>query len=523
MEMYLLKSAACLAVLMLFYKLLLERENMHVFKQFFLLAAPVISFVIPAITIPEYVTISSANTAFFTETGISSESQSFPYLEAILGTVYLLGVVFFGSIFLINFNTLIRRARNNPKIETPAATHVLLKDNVIPHTFWSYIYLNRLKFVRKEIPQEVLDHELAHVQQKHSADILFIELLQIFLWFLPLIYLLKKAVRLNHEFLADRSVLQKTENVVDYQKILLSFSSGQQNTLVNSINYQSIKKRFTVMKKQTSQKAVLLRTFIVLPLLATLLYSFSDREIVVVTPTADAKEIVQEKATPEMVAEYNKWVKYYKENESALVETKTWERMKYIYSVMTPAQKKNSEKFPSLHPKQIISIVEDKPEDNARINKEVKIVKKNDRAAIKRERAIIEEKRNANRQEREVVKEEREAIRREKEIERAERREKEIERRAVNGEIPPPPPPPPAPPVGEHLSAPPPPPPPPSPAEAVRKWMNEGATFFYNGKEVSGQQALEAVQKNDGKNLNVRVEENGSHKTVRISDKKSRG
>ena len=497
MEIYLLKSAACLAALMLFYKLLLERENMHVFKRYFLLAAPVISFAIPAVTIPEYVSISSANTAFFTETTIASENTPFPYLQIILVALYLLGVIFFGSRFLINFISLIKRARNNPRIETPAATHVLLKDNVIPHTFWSYIYLNRIKFEKKEIPQEVLDHELAHVQQKHSADILFIELLQIFLWFLPLIYLLKTAIRLNHEFLADRSVLQTSDDVAGYQKILLSFSSSRQNNLVNSINYQSIKKRFTVMKKQTSQKAVLLRTFIFLPLLATLLYSFSDREIVVVTPSADAKEVIQEKATPKMIKEYNELAKHYKKNgiTNEDVDSDSFKRMRYIYGLMTPEQRKSAESFPP-------------PPPPTR-----KVLKEGTRSQKQEEKAVI-------RQEREAVREERMAVRREQEAQRVERRQRVIERQRRDGDVPPPPPPPPpAAHVGHgELSPPPPPPPPPSPEEAVKKWMIEGATFFLNGKEVSGKQALEAVQKNDGKNLQVRVEENGTQKTVRISD-----
>ena len=497
MEMYLLKSAACLAVLMLFYKLLLERENMHVFKRFFLLAAPVISFVIPAITIPEYVTISSASPSLFTETAISSESQAFPYLEVILGAVYLLGVIFFGSIFLINFITLIRRARINPKIETPAATHVLLNENVIPHTFWSYIYLNRIKFERKEIPQEVLDHELAHVKQKHSADILFLEILQIFLWFLPLIYQLKKAVRLNHEFLADRSVLQKTENVVDYQKILLSFSSGQQNTLVNSINYQSIKKRFTVMKKQTSQKAVLLRTFIVLPLLATLLYSFSDREIVVLTPTADAKEIVQEKATPKMIKEYNELARQFKKNgiTSEDVESEPFKRMMYIYGLMTTEQRKSAETLPPPPPP---IEVEGKPARGAeKINK----AKGQNLPPLPPPVEVVGLPAPPLPPPVEVQGHPADGA-------------KAVQNHENKNSTPLPPP---VEVIG-YPSPPPPPPPPPSPEEAIQKWMEEGAEFFYNGKAVSGKEALKHVQENNGKNLSVQVEDKGSGKTVRITD-----
>ena len=84
-----------------------------------------------------------------------------------------------------------------------------------------------------------------------------------------------------------------------------------------------------------------------------------------------------------------------------------------------------------------------------------------------------------------------------------------------------PPPPPPLPPGSKNGDVPPPPPPPPpSPIEAVKKWTEEGADFFYNGKKVTAQKAQEIVQKNNGKNLSVKVEENASGKTVRLSDNK---
>ena len=505
--MYLLKSAACMSFLLLFYKLLLEKENMHVLKRFYLLAVPMISFGIPVISFPEYITVTSEGTATFNSISVSETADEFPLFETLVSSIYIFGILFFGSRFVINLRSLLKRARNNPKVEATGATHVLLKEQVIPHTFWSYIYLNKKKFVEKQIPQEVMDHELAHVRQKHTADILFMEILQVLFWFLPLIYLLKKAVKLNHEFLADSAALRKTENIGLYQQILLSFSSQEQNELVNSINYQSIKKRFTVMKKQPSQKAILVRTFIFLPLLAVLLYSFSSRETVVLEDNKPNEELFQEKATPKMLAEYNKWAKHYSNNEDALIQKKVWDRMKYIYRIMTPDQRKGAEEFPSLNPQQILTVVENKDSDK-------------NRAAV--------------RQEREVIRKERKEQREEREVEKTERREMQVERRERQRQVPPPPAPPapptpkeietplpPSPPsVPQNIDVPMPPPPPPSPIESMKTWMEEGAEFYLNGKKVTGETALEVVKESNGKNLSVQVEENASGKIVRLSDKK---
>lgn len=534
MEMYFMKSAACLAILLLFYKLLLEKENMHVFKRFYLLTSPVISVAIPAITFPEYVMISTETSNFFIETSHTSKATEFPLFEAILFGIYILGALFFGSRFVLNLRSLLRTAKINPKIELPVAKQVLVKDIITPYTFWSYIYLNREKYQKKQIPQEVLDHELAHVRQKHTADILFLELLQIVLWFLPLIYLLKKAVKLNHEFLADREVLKKSDDPKHYQHILLSFSSGKNLSLVNSINYQSIKKRFTVMKKQPSKKVTLVRYFLFLPLLAGLLYSFSSTKTVVQNVTSPEHQNAidepvktsrlqvnkpdQEKATPAMIKEYNELARNYTKKGITAedLDSDKFRRMKYIYGLMTPDQRNSAESFPPPPPPTL---------------------KEKERAAIKQEREMIKEERKAARQAREMERAEKRELEIERQAEmrerRAEKRELEIERRRKNGEVSPPPPPPappvqkdgevpPPPPVPEHVDIPAPPPPPPSPEEAIKGWMEEGAQFYLNGKKVSGKEALEEVQKNS-KNLSVQVEKNNSGKTVRIStDKKSK-
>ena len=121
-------------------------------------------------------------------------------------------------------------------------------------------------------------HEETHAKQKHSLDILFIEFMQILFWFNPIIYLIKNAIKLNHEFLADQAVINKGIQPSKYQHILLAFSSNAtEPQLANAINYSSIKKRFTVMKTKTSKQTFWLRSFILLPLLAFLIYSFSDK------------------------------------------------------------------------------------------------------------------------------------------------------------------------------------------------------------------------------------------------------
>ena len=282
---YILKSSACLAVFLLIYKLLLEKESMHVFKRFYLLASLLVSFGIPFITFTKYIEVpldinnTVINNASLTP--LNSVEASVNYVPYILWSIYLIGVFIFSLKFIFNLSSILLKIKQNPKLKTKKSTNVLLEELIVPHTFLSFIFLNKARYENQLIPKEVLIHEEVHAVQKHSLDILFIELFQIMLWFNPLIYMLKKTVKLNHEFLADLEVIKQGVTLSKYQQILLAFSSNAlEPQLATAINYSFIKKRFTVMKTQTSKKRIWLRSMVLLPLLAVLIYSFSSKKTV---------------------------------------------------------------------------------------------------------------------------------------------------------------------------------------------------------------------------------------------------
>ena len=209
MEAYILKSAACMAILLLFYKLVLERENMHVFKRYFLLCAILVSFIIPSIVFVEYIepsisseiTQTSPNTIIPSQISNLSSDMEVINWSRLLWTIYFMGLLGFGFRFAKHLYQILRRIKVNPKLKAQFSTKVLLKEKLPPHTFLSYIFLNKNKFESNAIPKAVLIHEEIHAQQFHSLDVLLIELLQVIFWFNPLVYLFKKSIKLNHEFL----------------------------------------------------------------------------------------------------------------------------------------------------------------------------------------------------------------------------------------------------------------------------------------------------------------------------------
>lgn len=353
MTLYIIKSAACLLVFLLFYKLFLERENMHHIKRFYLLGGLLASFSIPLLTYKEYVTLENIDPISGVEKLAVENSQNFwDYIPEITLAIYGIGVLILSFRFFNNLYKIYDRIKHNPKLKNENTTSVLLNQDLAPHTFFNYIFYNKKQFEHGEIPPQVLIHEEAHAKQKHSVDILIVELLQIIFWFNPLIYLYNKSIKLNHEFLADQSVIATGMDFKTYQKTLLAFSSNvYKHQLANAINYSSIKKRFIIMKTQTPRKAIWLKSLIMLPLLGILLISFSSKEIVYLSPELEQLEQqqeLQEKVTPKMIAEYNALAKKYRNNPNGQIKLKEVQRMEYIYNLMSPKQRKAAESFPKL-------------------------------------------------------------------------------------------------------------------------------------------------------------------------------
>ncbi|WP_458628614.1 M56 family metallopeptidase [Winogradskyella sp. PC D3.3] len=297
METYLLKFSVCLVILWLVYVLFLERQNMHHFKRFYLLGALTLALIIPKLTITEYVeptvsTFETATTFINIEPAFIEipEEPSFFDLETTLWFIYGIGALLFALRFLNNLFQMQRRISKNVTIKNRSFIYVLLQENLIPHSFFRYIFFNKTRYESNHIPKEVVLHEETHAKQLHSLDIIILELLQIAFWFHPLIYILKHHVKLNHEFLADQAVLQQGSDAKTYQTILLQFSSNTQNHhLSSAINYSSIKKRFTVMKTQTSKTRIWLSTLLVLPIIAVLFYNFAEKEYIEIEPNESSQ------------------------------------------------------------------------------------------------------------------------------------------------------------------------------------------------------------------------------------------
>jgi len=158
------------------------------------------------------------------------------------------------------------------------AKFVLTEDKLVPYSFLKYVFIHNEDFAGGKIESEILSHELTHVKQKHSIDILFIELLLIFAWINPLLFLYRKAIQLNHEFLADEYVVKKFNDAKTYQLLLLDKSLQPNRLWLSSqFNYLLTKKRIVMMSKQASLKAAILKEIALIPIIVAAVFLFTTK------------------------------------------------------------------------------------------------------------------------------------------------------------------------------------------------------------------------------------------------------
>lgn len=376
MIIYLIKTILCLALLLLVYHLFLEKEKMHRFNRFYLLFSIVASFGLPFIQLPAQVQtipvvdnkitfdISLFNSIEYATDEpallIRAAPENRPWWPALLIVLYVGVSLILLFRFVRNVVMLAAIIKDSSTVIYSGARLVLTNNQRVPHSFLHYIFLPKTDYENGLVEKEILLHELTHVQQKHSLDILFIEALLIFFWFNPALYLYRRAIQFNHEFLADDAVVEAFQNPVNYQQLLLLYTSRPGSILPTSpFNFSITKKRLIMMTRKTSPKIALAKQIAMLPFLTAMVLIFSTKvtgqqntgKPGVPQDTAKSKQqqrqieaskedaplvIIEHYAS--ILSKYNLNTKEGRENFGSIVTQSDREQLEYLYTKMSKEQ-----------------------------------------------------------------------------------------------------------------------------------------------------------------------------------------
>ncbi|MCE5321327.1 MAG: M56 family metallopeptidase [Bacteroidales bacterium] len=282
--LYLLKVSVATMVLYLAYLLLFSRDTFYRRNRILLIGILLISILLPFLKIsnffPDDAASVSANPVIVLIASGSNIGAAVSGKITSFDVNNLLLWIYFSVAFIILMKVLVSLTktcmiiRKGTILDNGFPKVVLTDKEYPPFSFFSNVVVPR-KIYEDGDYLEILRHENAHVRQGHTFDRLLTELLIPFLWFNPFIWLIKRSVILNHEYLADNLTIKGAPNVKEYQYKLLSIAKYQMNIPLANNFSSLIKNRIIMINKKPTRNYAALKSIMILPVVAILFVLFS--------------------------------------------------------------------------------------------------------------------------------------------------------------------------------------------------------------------------------------------------------
>ena len=279
MIMYLLKLNIALILLFSFYKLMFTGDTFFSWRRATLIGMYFVAMMLPLMDFSAWLSNSEGMTFIANEYAIvvlptvstSSKGGGVLLWELVVLIVYSVVTCVLLLRFLWQLISIILLKNNSQTAYIHDTEVYVLTNDEGPFSFFNWIFINPERHKSDEI-EEIMMHELTHCQQFHSIDIILAELFCIVFWFNPFVWLLKREVRLNLEYLADNSVLANGKDNKEYQYHLLGLTYRKNvATISNNFNVLPIKKRIKMMNKKETKGILKAKYMLYIPLVAMLL------------------------------------------------------------------------------------------------------------------------------------------------------------------------------------------------------------------------------------------------------------
>ena len=281
--------AISLMVLWVAYRLLFTNSNRFQFNRFYLLMAMLFSLALPLFGLlmgessPQMVafkhnlfhgfmlneiTITYGGKAVLGADATTADgSWAHLFFWQVLWIVYLLGVAVMGLLFLFKMGKLAVMIIRSSKRKMEDYTMVFTHKEHGPYSFFRYAI-----FPDEQLDPAIVRHELSHIAHHHSWDILMVELMKIFQWFNPFIYLYKRELQSLHEYIADDDVVATGADKRDYMMLILQQCTAVDfSDMSNNFSLILTKKRIKMITRHEKAKGLWWRLLVALPVLAILL------------------------------------------------------------------------------------------------------------------------------------------------------------------------------------------------------------------------------------------------------------
>jgi len=290
---YILQVVVFQLLFLIVYDFFLKRETFFNVNRVYLLVTPLLSLVLPFIEvaiiaqqIPENYIIQLPAVVIGEQAveGSTLLSENGYLLTNLKYIIFFTGIGIASLLFLRKLISIQKMKRSGAISKFDRFTLVSIPDSTMAFTFFRTIFLG--EELSEGQRSHILAHEQVHVEQKHSWDLFFFEVLRMLFWFNPLVYIYQKRMATLQEYIADASVAAQKDKKAYYQSLLSEVFQTAQVSFINTFfNHSFIKNRIIMLQKSKSKKIVLTKYLLVIPLLAAMItYTSCSQE----TETANA-------------------------------------------------------------------------------------------------------------------------------------------------------------------------------------------------------------------------------------------
>ena len=232
---YLLEVACCHFLFWLVYRLFFQKLSSFHWNRMYLVATVVLSFLIPVLEIPVYDAVTSAELYVWnwSETAqvdyqpsevVTTAFNWYTVIPMVILSIYLVGVLYFIGGLIISITKVLKLVRNN-QVEIKSDVQLIrIPQNTRFFSFGKWVFVSSLQSIDEQSQALILSHEKAHVDHKHTYDLVLMELVSAICWFNPFIYFIKSDLRLIHEYQADEATMSINHDVDQYSRLMLSLS-----------------------------------------------------------------------------------------------------------------------------------------------------------------------------------------------------------------------------------------------------------------------------------------------------------
>ncbi|MDR6458462.1 hypothetical protein J2786_001555 [Chryseobacterium vietnamense] len=284
--LYFGKVILCSGVTFLYYQLSLKDKTFHHYNRFYLLGAIVISLLLPLIKVDDFTIEVNSDVYmllnkiqnFNTEKNINNGNLYFNIIFSALGLVslYFLGKLLYGIFKIQQF-------KNQFQKESFDGINFYRTDlTEAPFSYFKNLFWKNTITLNSDVGKQILKHEMVHIEQKHSFDKIFIEIITSVFWFNPFFHIIKKEINLIHEYLADKKAVKQSDTKAFAQMLLASHFSGTQLPVTSPFLSSNLKKRLKMLQKPKTKFGYARRIF-ALPVVFSVAFAYlvnaKNREI----------------------------------------------------------------------------------------------------------------------------------------------------------------------------------------------------------------------------------------------------